>query len=928
MMRWLAAVAFPACLFGADAAPPVFETTVLPLFKARCLACHSGTTPQGELDLSSSSAVGKGGKSGRAIQVGASDRSLLVEKIVSKNMPPAGPKLTGAEIGLVRSWIDAGAHSLQQQAQTIDERDVVPIFQMRCVVCHGKRKQEGGLDLRTHASRMKGGKSGPVLVPGNPDESLIVKRIASGEMPPPKLQFDNSVRPPTTAELETLRKWIAAGASPVPVQAATAGDGPDLLVSDKDRQFWSFLPPRRPAVPSVLRQDFVRNPIDAFLLQKLQEKGLTYSPEAPKPALLRRAYLDLTGMPPEPADLERFLTDTRPGAWERLIDRLLASPQYGERWGRYWLDEVGYSDSEGKVDADEIRAYAWRYRDYVIRSLNGDKPYDRFLTEQVAGDELASYQGVRQVDPESVEKLIATGFWRMAPDGTHSPPQSFVPERMNVIADELEVFGSAVLGLTVGCARCHNHKYDPLPQRDYYRLGAILHTSYDPYDWVSPTKRNLDIGLEAEVKEVATHNAPIEAEIGKVEAARSTRERPLLEQLGDPKATTEALVKKFPEYKPDADSFRKQIAELKAKLLDKPGIRALYELGGEPSAAYLLRRGEALSPGEQVQPGVPSVLRIGIAPYRIAARGDPDGPQGDASGRRLALARWLTQPDHPLTSRVIVNRIWMRHFGRGLVESTSNFGRTGTPPSHPELLDWLATEFVRRQWSIKAMHRLILTSTAWRQTSRVEPALEKADPVNVLLSRMPLRRMDADALHDSILKVTGRLDPKQFGQPASIEIKPDGEVAPKGSPTGFRRSVYVLQRRRSPVTMLEVFDTPPMTPNCIERPHSTVATQALQLLNASALLDHSRNLAGRLVDVAGHDSRRQVEQAYLHVLSRRARPTEIDRGVAALAGLTEHWRKHLAGRSDPAPHGWTSQWMALGDFVHTLLNSAEFIYAD
>ena len=374
--------------------------------------------------------------------------------------------------------------------------------------------------------------------------------------------------------------------------------------------------------------------------------------------LARRAYVAVTGMPPTPEERDRFLSDKRGDAYERLVDRLLESNEYGERWARYWLDAVGYSDSEGKVEADELRPQAWRYRDYVIRSLNADKPYDRFLREQIAGDETVAWQGRKEVTEAELEQLVATGFWRMAPDGTYSPPQSFIPERMNVIADQMEVFGSAVLGLTIGCARCHNHKYDPLPQRDYYRLSAVLQTAFDPYDWVIPTKRHLNVGLAEERREAEVANAPIEADIRKIEAAQKDREKPLREKLlderldtlpegvrGDLKKvsftaeaertavqkylaekfagtltiTTADLAAKFADYKPEAERVRKQIADLRGKLKPVPHVRALYEMGGEASGTYLLRRGEALAPGEEVRPGVPTGLTAGLKPYRIAA---------------------------------------------------------------------------------------------------------------------------------------------------------------------------------------------------------------------------------------------------------------------------------------------------------------------
>ena len=960
---------------------PTFESAILPVLEARCVACHSGQTPQAQLNLQTKSAILTGGKSGRAIVVGSSEKSLLVEKIVSGSMPPVGEKLTAAEIALIRLWIDKGVPAEGEVSQVaakksvtaVTENEVMPIFQMRCTVCHGKRKQEGGLDLRTQASRLKGGKSGPALVPGKPEESLLMKKVLSGEMPPAKMLYEFAVRPPSSSEVEVLRHWIEAGApaSPKTAMAVQAGTAP--LVSDEDRKFWSFQPPLRPAVPTVQQQGLVRTPVDAFLLQELEAKSLTYSTPAERLTLLRRATLDLTGLPPSQAEIESYVNADRSDAYEKLVDRLLESPQYGERWGQFWLNAAGYSDSEGIKEEDRIRPDAWRYRDYVIRSFNSDKPYDQFLLEQIAGDELVDYKHAKQVTPALVDKLAATGFLRMVSDPTYSPSNASIPERINVIADEIEVLGSSVMGLTVGCARCHNHKYDPIPQRDYYQLGAILQTAYDPYDWQIPSEdrlgsmkfssRSLDIALESEQQETTRFNAPIEAEIKRLEAAQELRTEPLRERLleerlavlpasvGDElkaiiatpeskrsdvqkyladkfqdtlKITPGDLAKRFDEISPELKKSQKAIAEQRQRLRPKPQIRALYDMGGEPSAAYLMLRGDAQTPGERVQPGVPAVLRAGLVPYTIV----PPPANPESSGRRLALARWLIQPNHPLTARVMANRIWMHHFGRGLVATPANFGRTGAPPSHPALLDWLASEFVRSGWSMKAMHRLIMTSSAYRQSSRFTPAVQAADPDNVLLSRMPMRRLEAEELYDSILKVAGSYDPTPFGPPVEIEVKPEGEVVAKGTKDGWRRSVYVLQRRKTPVTILEVFDLPPMSPNCVERRQSTVPTQALQMMNSDLVQQHSRYLGGRLIDELGSDREKQVRALYLRALSRPPTPQEIQRATRDIDALTEYWTAHLAQEKSEAPVRATAEWRALADFCKAMLSSAAFLYVD
>jgi hypothetical protein len=345
-------------------------------------------------------------------------------------------------------------------------------------------------------------------------------------------------------------------------------------------------------------------------------------------------------------------------------------------------------------------------------------------------------------------------------------------------------------------------------------------------------------------------------------------------------------------------------------------------MGGAPSPAYLLLRGEAQALGDRVSPGVPLVLKVGLDPYRPAGGGDR------TSGNRLALARWLTQANHPLTARVMVNRLWLHHFGRGLVSSPSNFGRTGLPPSHPELLDWLATEFIRRGWSIKAMHRLMMTSSAYRQSSVAPPAAMDADRENVLLSRMPLRRMEAEVLYDSILRVTGRLDPKLFGPPVEVDVKDTGEILAREAEQGWRRAIYVLRRRKTPPTMLDVFDLPQLTPNCTERARSTVATQALQMMNGETAREHARYLAGRLIDEFPAGPEKQIEQMYLRVLSRRPTPEETRSALQDLTDLEGQWKQQLEEERLAAPRSYTARWSALSSFCHALLSSAEFLYID
>ncbi|MEO8657605.1 MAG: DUF1553 domain-containing protein [Bryobacteraceae bacterium] len=898
---------------GADG--PSFDKDVKPIFQARCLGCH-GASAMGKLDLRNPDAILKGGASGPVVMPGASTTSLLIDKVVTQQMPPGKTKLTAAEIDQIRVWIDKSLTPAAVEAAAVTENEVRAILQARCVVCHGSGERSGGLDLRTAASRLKGGKSGPALVPGKPEESLLYRKIVDGKMPPAAEAKLLAVELPTAGETEKIRAWIATGA-PGPA-AVPAG----LAVTAKDREFWSFQPPSRPTVPTVKDNSKVRNPIDAFVLAKLEAKGLTYSPRANRLTLLRRVYLDLTGIPPTPAQIDDYLKDQSPDAYERTVEQLLASPHYGERWGQHWLDMAGYSDSEGFGQDDGVRRYAWRYRDYVIRALNADKPYDRFLQEQIAGDELSddwkkAKSGATQ---ELIDRMAATGFLRTVPDPTDSFERGLIAERMNIVAEEVEVLSSSVMGLTVGCARCHNHKYDPIPQRDYYRLSAILETAYDPYEWRSPNKRELDLALDAERKVVEEANKPLQAQIKKLEADLSKVIAPFREKT--PGLKDEELEKKFPELELQAQSLHKQLDEVKEKVKPAPNVRVLTD-NAEPSQFYLLRRGDPVGFGEPVDSGVPLLFQnAALKPYQ------PVAPFAGTSGRRLALAQWLTQPNHPLTARVAVNQLWMRHFGRGIVPTVANFGRSGMPPTHPELLDWLATEFVERGWSLKSMHRLMVTSEAYRQSSNVSEALTAADPDNALLARMSLRRMDAETLFDSMLTASGRLDPTLFGTPTEVDVRPDKEVTVNATAAGFRRSIYVLHRRQTPMSLLDAFDQPAMTPNCTERRRSNVATQALHMMNGSMAWDLAKFMAGRVIDEAEGDRAKQIELVYLRAYARRPSEDEVRTGLQAITDFRKQWPARLNTDNAEAPRTWQGEWLALANYCHAILNSAEFSFVD
>ncbi len=870
-------------VFAADPPVPSFQKDVRPLLEAKCVKCHGEKVRKADLDLSTAAGVLKGGESGPAVVPGKPEKSLLYEKVHKGEMPPAKKDaLAAAELETLRKWIAEGAKVPTGSAEAkLNQHDVIPIMLRHCTACHGRYKQEADLDLRTPAAILRGGKSGPAIVPGKPAESLVINRIAAGEMPPPKKLVAACVKPVEKTELAVLTKWIASGAPVVDVQPDVATTTPDPLVTDKDRDFWAFRPPQRPEIPKTKAR--ISNPIDAFILQKLEAKGLSFSPEADRATLMRRAYFDLTGLPPEPAEVKAFLADNSPNAYEKLIDKLLASPRYGERWGRYWLDLAGYADSEGKREQDLPRPHAWRYRDYVIKSFNGDKPYDQFLREQLAGDELADYASAKTITPQLHDNLVATGFLRMAPDATWANITGFIPDRIEVLADEIDVLGSAVMGLTMKCARCHTHKFDPIPHRDYYRLVAVFKGALDEYDWLKPEIRP---GIGPESIDVAP-----------------PRLLPFVTTI-ERKAWEAKNAKLAPGTKPTLE----------------PKVQAVWDRG-EPSPTYVYRRGDYLMPGAPVGPGVPSVLTDGKTPFDV----QPPWPGAKQTGRRLAFARWITRPNHPLTARVMVNRVWKHHFGTGIVPTLANFGKAGTPPTHPELLDWLACEFVAKGWSVKALHRLIMTSTTYRQASALTPEVKKLDPANALYSRMPLVRLDAESLYDSLLLVAGKLDETRGGPADMVQARKDGLVTPVGTAKGWRRFIYVQQTRKQLPTHAETFDFPQLNPNCIERRDSTVAPQALHLMNNGMVEQLATEFAKRVRRDAGGDRGKQIDATYLIALSRLPTDEEKALGRDALRELFAVWDKQLAASK---PTSDAIDLKALTTYCHAILNSAAFLYVD
>jgi hypothetical protein len=926
-----------------------FTARILPLLSTRCGRCHNHEVQRGGLDLSSGPALLRSGESGPAVAVKDPPAGHLWQRISAGDMPPEDePPLTKDESQLLLDWLRQGAPGLpasDPQSGQLDQHSVQPILLLRCKTCHGPQRLAGGVDLRSVAALLRGGPRGPLVIPGDPAASPILQRILSEACPPSEELLQYFVRRPDEAEVERLQAWIAAGcpqtADQTTPQAEAQAATEDPLVTARDREHWAFQQPQG---------DPNHGSIDDFIHQQLQTAGLDWSPEASREVLIRRASLDLIGLPPSPEDQQRWMESTNPNWFAQFIDELLASPRYGERWAVHWLDLAGYADSEGGVSNDPIREDAWKYRDYVIHAFNTDKPYNQFLLEQLAGDELVDTARAEQVTPQMVDNLTATGFLRMGVDETGSRTMNFVPERLGVINDAITVVGSGLMGLTIECARCHSHKYDPIPQRDYYRLKAVFQGAFDEHDWLTFRNRTLRLETPARQARIAATNPPLERRLKTLRATLEQAEQHLLltllqhhypqQSASDNRATLQALdvadnirslgqrelverlqrVQVLPDDAQPAavlDARRSQqqleleIHRLRQQMEPTDTIRALWDRG-DPSPTYVLRRGEYTQAAGPVGPGVPAVLNSGQTPFNP----QPPFPGGTPkTGRRLAFAKWLTDPRHPTTARVFVNRLWQHHFGAGLVVTPDNFGRQGALPSHPQLLDWLALRFIQDGWSIKSLHRLMLTSRTWRQSSTVTQQHQERDPQNRLLSHMPLQRLDAETLRDSLLAVSGRLNPEAGGLPDPVLVDSSGAAAVLPRSDGnWRRSIYVLHRRTEMPTLLSAFDYPVMGPNCHVRSISSTALQPLLLANSAELRELAVSFATRVQRTVADTGENPVATASRMALGRWPTEEERQAGETALEQLTAAWSG--------------DRQRALEVYCHILFSSAAFLYVD
>ncbi|HAY82228.1 MAG TPA: hypothetical protein DCY79_20680 [Planctomycetaceae bacterium] len=778
------------------------------------------------------------------------------------------------------------------------ETDIRPLLTAHCGNCHGAETKEGGLDLRTVTAMIRGGESGTSLVPGVPSQSYLWAMIASGEMPP------EGSEPLSRKARSLLRRWIEADA---PSQEDVFNVRPRPFVTDKDREHWAFRLPERPPRPDVNHSELVSTPIDELLLHRLEERGLGFSPAASDEVLVRRLYFDLLGLPPTPQQVDTYLADKAASgdpdaAWARLVDALLASPRYGERWGRHWMDTVGYVDVR-LYDGDGTTVYPnegmWRYRDYIIRSFNDDKPWDQFIQEQLAGDEMVDWRNAQAWPADVAEKVIATGYLRNIEDHT-SEAQYGIPRRYEVLFDMMSMVSTSLLGMTFECARCHNHKYDPISQRDYYRLMATFESSYNVHNWLKPQQRWIpDVGPKARM-EIDQHNSRIDAEVKSLQA-----------KIADIEKAGEAADK-------TAD-LKAQLAKLNASRKSYGKIQALFDVDTS-HVSRVLRRGDCFKPGVPVVAEIPEILAT-------AAANSFKEPQlklpPSTSGRRLALAKWITSRDNPMTARVIMNRLWMHHFGAPIVGTPGDFGRNGAPPTHPKVLDWLAVEFQENGWSLKHIHRLVLKSRAWRQASqRTSARAQEIDPGNTLLWRQNLNRLESEIIRDSVLTVSGRLNPEAFGPPVQV-TKPDSglstvEPGPSGNGQN-RRSVYIFARRIYPLKFMEIFDSPIMAINCTQRMNSTTVLQSFAQLNSDFVVHSARETGDRLLKVAAAENTDPIALAFRTILGRRPNEVEQQWCERYISEQTETWQPT---RPDEAKN------LAMADMCHMLLCTNEFLYVE
>jgi len=799
-----------------------------------------------------------------------------------------------------------------------------------------------GLDLSSFAGMMQGSSSGPVIAPGKPERSLLWKMIENDQMPQGgKL---------TVAEKQLIHAYIEQGRFPTQdtESEADVAKREAAKITAENRNWWSFQKPVKAPAPAVKNQDQVRTTIDAFVLTELEKKGWKMEPEADRVTLIRRAYFDLTGLTPSVAEVNAFVNDKSDNAWEKVVDYLLASPHYGEQWGRHWLDVAGYSDSRGDA-GDSDREAVWKYRDYVIHAFNKNKPINRFLVEQMAGDQLVNYKPGTPPRPDQVEALTATGFLRTTADITDNQTIYEVDKYFDAQQKAMETSLSATMGVTIQCARCHDHKFDPFLQKDYYKMMSIYQAVWDPENWLAgdlnfgpwPSRMVLnmdDTSRAAWIKDVTSNDSKalrhlddlLEATYQKyraeLKAGRDISDQAKRLQIrkdieADPDLevdhnaakdfiSDQDLEKRFPELAQWKDDIQVKRANRKSPSKIPPNyIEAAWDVSKTPSTTYVLMRGNYLAPGSAVQPGIPLVLDKPDQPLQFP---DPQAhPEWNGTNRRLILANWMTSPDNPLVPRVFVNRVWQWHFGEGIVRSVDDFGTQGAKPTNQALLDYLTVSFEEHNWDLKWLSKEIMMSQVYRQGSAEVPEYLAADPSDKLMWRKAPLRLDAEAIRDSMLEVSGLLSGEMFGKQEPIKRGPDGqwmEDDKKGAGQN-RRSIYLAQTRTRWVNFLHVMDCPDMTSDHqSERFRASLPTQSLAFMNSQLVLRASKAFTDKVLEQTNNNRDEAVALAFQEIYNRL--PTAREAELA---------KKSIAAEPDPRE--------GLRLFIQAMFGANNFLYS-
>lgn len=837
-------------------------------------------------------------------------------------------------------------------------KDVRPILERSCWKCHGPQKQKGGLRFDRRQGAITTGDSGKkAIAPGHADDSELIRRTEAvnvDDRMPPKSE------PLSPEQIKILRAWIDQGANWPDSENAASTGRKEMVVTADDRRHWSYRPLQPVSPPAVNDTAWCRTPIDRFVFELLEQRGIKPNAPADRRVLIRRLYFDLLGLPPTPEEVDAFVADARPTAYEELVDRLLASPRYGERWGRHWLDVARYADSDG-LESDADRPNAYHYRDFVIRAFNEDMPYHHFVRWQLAGDEY---------EPDNPQARAATGFLTAAPNEVLTVPmeEEKLRFRFNELDDMAVTAISAFLGLTLGCARCHDHKFDAIPTRDYYRIQcAFTTTARENVLLTTRAEGAAYRARESEWKErheaaqrklnewLTQHKKPYEnlLRASKIDALtigdaekKLLREQPASDEAKKLSRQHEkALTLLDADYRRVmTDDERRKWDELKNGLdavehsrpSSPPTALALIDTQPQPQPTWLLDRGDFYAKKEQLQVGFLSVLTGSRSPEDYWAAARREAERNQSTGQRRAIAEWITDVEQgagPLLARVIVNRIWQHHFGEGLVRTVGDFGVRGERPTHPELLEWLAHEFVAGGWRIKSLHRCILNSAVYKQATAFDTARQEVDPENRLLWRRRPLRLEAEILRDSVLAVSGALNPEQYGPAFKPPIPAEAMLArntkdpyPKNlveTRATHRRSVYLFHKRVVQYPLMQAFDGPDAVVTCSRRNTTTVAPQALALLNDRFFRDRAAEFARRLLAEDGADSQAWVERGFRLSLSRQPSPSER----AACERFLENQIQNRKAREPSQPLD-AIHVQALTDFCQSLFSLNEFIYVD